>query len=146
MSCIWALTEISFSPNTHTGLVESFVCKCVCLLVCLLVCLFVYLIPLPLPIQSDDDHGGIHQVAVAVEGQVSVVPRHIQHVPVRDKRHWRLSFNMGLWTTKDIDVTELNEWGSGSYWELPFRLIGSLNCVHHSLYIKQENKLFKIWI
>lgn len=41
------------------------------------------LVPLTLPVQSDDDHGWVDQVAVTVEGEVVVFPAHIQHVPAR---------------------------------------------------------------
>lgn len=41
-----------------------------------------HLVPLSLSVQRDDYHGWIHQVAVAVEGEVIVFPGYIQHVPV----------------------------------------------------------------
>lgn len=49
---------------------------CVCVGVC--AC---HLVPLPLSVQSDDDHGRIHQVTVTVEGEVVVFPGDVQHVP-----------------------------------------------------------------
>lgn len=42
-----------------------------------------HLIPLPAPVQSDYDHGGIDQISITVEGKVCVLPRHVQHVPVK---------------------------------------------------------------
>lgn len=41
-----------------------------------------HLVPLSLSVQCDDYHGWIHQVAIAVEGEVIVFPGYIQHVPV----------------------------------------------------------------
>lgn len=40
-----------------------------------------YLVPEPLPVQSDDDHGGVGEEALAVERQISPFPRHVHHVP-----------------------------------------------------------------
>lgn len=39
-----------------------------------------HLVPQSLSVQSDDDHGRVHQVTVAVEGEVVVLPRDVQHV------------------------------------------------------------------
>ena len=40
-----------------------------------------YLVPLSLPVQRDDDHGGVHQVTVGIKGEVVMLPRHVQHMP-----------------------------------------------------------------
>lgn len=40
-----------------------------------------YLVPDPLSVQGDDDHGGVGEEALAVERQVFPLPRHIKHVP-----------------------------------------------------------------
>lgn len=42
----------------------------------------VYLVPLSFSVQSDDDHGGVGEEALAVKRQIFPFPRHIQHVPV----------------------------------------------------------------
>ena len=44
-----------------------------------------YLVPESLPVQGDDDHGGVGQEALVVEGQVSPLPRHVQHVPAAQR-------------------------------------------------------------
>lgn len=49
------------------------------------------LVPLSLSVQSDDYHGWIHQVTIAVEGEVIVFPGHIQHVPAEKQRKQRRS-------------------------------------------------------
>lgn len=55
-----------------------------------------YLVPLPLSVQSDYDHGRIHQVSVAVEGEVVVFPCYVQHVPEDKQRQMSLFALMQL--------------------------------------------------
>lgn len=40
-----------------------------------------YLVPDPLSVQGDDDHGRVGEEALAVERQVFPLPRHVKHVP-----------------------------------------------------------------
>ena len=44
-----------------------------------------HLVPLSLSVQRDDYHGWIHQVTVAVEGEVIVFPGYIQHMPAENQ-------------------------------------------------------------
>ena len=51
------------------------------------------LVPLPLSVQSDDDHGGVDQVSIAVEREVVVLPAHAQHVSeIREREKQRKVF------------------------------------------------------
>lgn len=42
-----------------------------------------YLVPLPLAVQRDDHQGWVDQIAFTVEGEVLVLPSHVQHVAER---------------------------------------------------------------
>lgn len=39
-----------------------------------------YLVPESLPVQGNEDHGGVSEEALAVEGQVLLLPGHVQHM------------------------------------------------------------------
>lgn len=45
-----------------------------------------YLIPLSPTVQSDYNHGRVDQISITVEGKVCVLPRHVQHMPVKRVR------------------------------------------------------------
>lgn len=50
-----------------------------------------YLVPLSLSVQSNDNHGWVHQIAITVEGEVIVLPCYIQHVSEGRKQRKEIS-------------------------------------------------------
>ena len=53
-----------------------------------------YLVPESLPVQGDEDHGGVGEEALAVEGQVLLLPGDVQHVSAAGEHtHTNTSIN-----------------------------------------------------
>lgn len=67
-----------------------------------------HLVPLSLSVQSDYYHGWIHQVTVAVEGEVVVFPGYIQHVPAETQNPRKIISDLNFPVIKLLPVYRIN--------------------------------------